>query len=204
MKKLLTVLFALVLVLVYMAPQANAQGLTAKGVVAGLNMAKVSGDDVEMWGEEPSNRMGFAAGLFLNVSFNDNLAFRPEIMYSQHGAKYDIQGYEVTIKVDAIDVPLLLQYTFSMDGSVSPFILVGPYAAYILSAEAEDEDGNTEDLKDEIKDLDFGIVLGAGAVIGGQIELSARYQMGLVSLDDSDAEADMKNTTIQIIAGFRF
>ena len=208
MKKLLTVLFALVLVFVYMAPQANAQGLTAKGVVAGLNMAKVAGDDVDFGTIEPSNRMGFAAGVFLNVSLNDNLAFRPEVLYSQHGAKYEQGGNSIILKVDAIDIPLLFQYTFSMDGSISPFILVGPYAAYILSAKIGYDitgmDLDDEDVKDTIKDLDFGVMFGIGALISGQFELSARYQMGLITLDDTDTEADMKNATIQIIAGFRF
>ena len=37
--------------------------------------------------------------------------------------------------------------------------------------------------------------------INDMIEISARYQMGLPTTDDTAAEADMKNKTIQILAG---
>lgn len=204
MKKILTVLCALVLIFAVMAPNAYSQG---KGVLAGLNLANVYGDDAEQEGLEPSNRMGFTAGGFLTFGLSDNLAFRPEVLYGQHGAKYEQGGNEMTMKIASIDIPLLFQYTLSTDGNIKPFILAGPYAAYVLSAEMEfDIQGFTGDvdMKDDVKDIDFGVIVGIGAVFSDRFEISARYQMGLQTMDDSDEEGDIKNKTIQVIGGIHF
>lgn len=204
MRKILIVLIAAVLIFTVMTPKAFSQSF---GILAGINLANMSGDDVEdQFGMAPENKMGLAAGGFMLYNFSDNLAFRPEILYSQLGAKAEEAGVEVSLNAVVIQVPLLLQYSFSSGGSFAPFILVGPYLSYLLSADVAIEGGGFSmdmDIKDDVKDIDFGVMFGVGAAINNKIEISARYQMGLQTMDDTDAEADIKNKTIQILAGIR-
>lgn len=204
MKKMIIIFTVAVLILCFTAPGFS-QG--TKGLLAGINLANVSGDDVEQQGIEPSNLMGMAGGLFMVKSFNDNMGFRPELLYSQLGAKYEEGDAEVALKGAYIALPLLLQYAFSSEGSIKPVILVGPYLAFNMSAKLTYDipgmDMDDEDIKDDVKSLDYGVMFGGGVVINDKFELTARYIMGLTTTDDTDDEADIKNKVIQILAGIR-
>lgn len=190
MKKMTMILIA-ALILCFIVPNTFAG---VKGILAGINMANVSGDDVE----DSKNLMRMAGGAFMIKPLNDNMGFRPELLYNQLGAKWE-NGGEFKIKADYLTLDLLLQYGISTEGNIKPILLVGPYLAFNLSAEAGDVD-----VKDETKSLDYGLAIGGGVVMSGKFEISARYVMGLTSTDDSEMEADIKNKTIQILAGIRF
>ena len=204
MKKMTLILIA-ALVLCFIVPNTFAQNV--KGVLAGVNMANVSGDDVEIMDVEPSSLMGLAGGLFMVKPLNDNMGFRPEFLYSQNGAKWEEGDGVVKVKAAYLALPLLLQYAVSTEGNIKPILLVGPYLAMNLSAkmvtEFDGEEISDDDIKDDIKSLDYGLVVGGGVVINDKFEITARYIMGLTTVDDTDAEADMKNKTIQILAGIR-
>ena len=62
-----------------------------------------------------------------------------------------------------------------------------------------------EDMKEDVKDLDYGIIVGAGVVINKSIEILVRYNMGFATLPDveDDEDLDIKNSAIEIRAGFR-
>ena len=206
MKKMTMLLITAVLLLCFVVPNTFAQSV--KGVLVGLNMANISGDDVDMFGE-PSNLMGLAGGLFMVKPLNDNMGFRAELQYSQNGAKYDLDeamqafigAEEIKVKVTFIAVPLLLQYAVATEGNIKPVILVGPYVAFKLSAKTE-ADGEEDDMED-VKSMDYGLMFGGGVVINDKFEITARYAMGLTSMDDSEDEMDIKNKTIQITVGIR-
>jgi hypothetical protein len=188
---------------------ANAQ--TIVGITGGINMANISGDDTEMLGSEPEMFMRFAAGAFLNIPISDGLAFRPEVLYAQKGAKWagEFMGtsWESKFKLAYIEVPLMLQYTVEAGGALGILLMGGGYFGYNMSADVWAEAGaveNEEDIKDDIADFDYGVVVGGGIVISNMIEIFARYSMGLASLDDTDADLDMKNSVIEIRGSFRF
>ena len=187
MKKMTMIIIA-ALVLCLIVPNAFAG---VKGILAGINMANVSGDDAE----DSKNMMRMAFGAFMVKPLNDNMGFRPELLYSQHGAKWE-NGGEFKAKADYLVLPLLLQYGISTEGNMKPILHVGPYLAFNLSAEAGDMD-----VKDDTKSLDYGLVIGGGVVMNNKFGLLVRYIMGLTTVDDSDMEMDMKNKTIQILAG---
>ena len=199
-------LFLLLICAIALPSAVFAQGLAQKGLIAGLNLATLSGDDKDMDGISPDSKMGFAAGGFLVFNFTDAVGIRPEVLYSQRGAKYESEGYEVKVKLDYIEIPILLQYTVPMEGSVSPIILVGPTLGIKMSAEVETPDGDME-LDDYVKGTDFGIQFGAGVLINNMIEISGRYYMGLSTIDDGLAgmdgateELDIKNSAIEFRA----
>jgi len=209
MKKMLITLLAVTLAFVLVFPNSSpAQGLAAKGFIAGLNLANVSGDDVEMEGISPSNSMGFTAGAFLVYNFSENLGIRPEVHYSQKGAKWEEGDVKMTAKFAYVDVPILVQFAIPTEGGFKPILLAGPYVAFNMSAKVvydiEGFDMPDEDIKDDIKSMDYGIMFGAGVVISDMLEITARYGMGLTSVDDSEEEMDIKNKIIQFTAGISF
>ena len=196
MRRILLVLIALLIPALLLA-----QGITGKGPKLGLNMANMYGDDVE------DNKMytRFAFGGFLTYSLNDKMAIQPEIYYSMKGYKIESSGYGVTVTIevtlDYLEIPVLFKYNFPGE-TIKPNLYVGPALGILLGAKVEEED-----IKDDTKSTDFGLVIGGGITypIGnGAITGDIRYNLGLTSVDDTGADEDIKNNVIQILVGYSF
>jgi hypothetical protein len=193
MKKLLST----VAVVVFFAASAMAQ--VSVGVKAGLNLANVTGDDVD----DSDMRMSLHLGGYLNYAFSESLSIQPELLYSSMGAKssYDDFGVDIeeTTKLNYISVPVMVVYSF---GNIN--VQAGPQIGFLASAKSKvevDGDSEEEDIKDFFKGTDFGFNLGLGANFG-KLNASARYCLGLSNIVDAD-EADVKNAVIQISVGYR-
>ena len=203
------------------ASMVAAQGITGKGIKVGLNLANVYGDDADMEGADKKMRIGFAVGGFLTYSINEMFAVQPELLYSMQGVKYepsegDIDG-ELIMKYDYIQIPILAKVNFPMEGKVKPNIFLGPALGINLSAKYEytddlgdameamgmDKEGDIEN----VKSTAFGLVFGAGIDYGignGKLTFDARYNLGLTTVDDSDDDLDIKDSTISIMLGYSF
>lgn len=194
MKKLLTILFVSFMLVSLSYAQMQL------GVKAGLNLANLSGDDIE----DTDARTGFAGGVFFMYQFSEMFAIQPEIYYTMKGAtqKDVIPGVDVEVKGDYIEIPVLLKLIIPLKGSgVRPAIFAGPSLSFNTSAKMKMEYLGTtveEDMED-IKSTDFGLVFGAGIgfpVGNGELGFDARYILGLTTLDDSADEYDVKNGVI--------
>jgi Outer membrane protein beta-barrel domain len=172
------------------------------GIKAGLNLANLSGDDIS----DTDSRTGFAGGLFFMYQFSDMFAIQPEAYYTMKGAtdKGTIEGfsYDAEIKLDYIEVPLLLKFLIPIKGSgIKPAIFAGPSVGFNLSAKSKIEAGGQtfeEDMQD-VASTDFGLVFGGGIgfpVGNGELGLDIRYILGLSTIDDSADKADVKNSVI--------
>lgn len=194
-------LIAMALV-VFMAGTASAEGMLF-GIKGGLNMANLSGDDVE----NTEMKMAFGGGIWMNYAFTEAFSLQPEVMYMIKGA--NIKDLDDGITLNYIDLNILFKYSIPMEGNFAPYLFAGPYLGMLLSAEAPDwETGEVVDIKDETKSMDMGAMLGAGfdymLEAGGCISLDARYAMGLTAIDDSEMEMDAKNTGIMVMVGYGF
>lgn len=204
-------MFALMMaaVLLFTAAPLFAEGMMF-GVKGGLNMANITGDDVAEGGVDPSSKMGFGGGVFFNYAFTELFAVQVEALYMMKGATYEFEGESFDLKLDYIELPLLLKVTIPTEGKIKPAIFAGPTFGFIMSAKAPDEEGNEEDIKDYIESMDIGIL--GGAEIGYQLEkgmifLGASYEVGMQTIDKAEegGEADdVKNTNIGITLGYGF
>ena len=216
---------ALVLVLLF-SSSLLAQGITAKGIKCGLNIANLTGDDVE----NADPKICLVLGGFLTYELNEMFAIQPEVLFSMKGAKFEDEyteeysNYEYydrtegSWKLNYLEIPVLAKLNIPMESNVKPNIFIGPALGINLSAtydmdyewwEKEDgvivdegsgsDDGDIED----IKGADFGLIFGAGVEFG-KITVDARYNLGLSTIDDSDEESDVKNSVISIMLGYSF
>ncbi len=62
-----------------------AQRITAKGIKGGLNIATITGDDIEGF----DSKMGFVFGGFLTYEVNETFSFQPEVLFSRKGTKFE-------------------------------------------------------------------------------------------------------------------
>ncbi|MGX5817311.1 porin family protein [Chitinophaga lutea] len=157
------------------------------GVKGGLNIAKLTNAD------RTKTRAGVYAGAFANIALTEEWAIQPELLYSGQGRKVDppiIDDY--TEALNYINLPVMVQYHI-----VPEFHLeAGPQIGFLVAAKAKG-DGNSLDIKDNYKGVDFGLGFGLGYTFDMGIGINARYNFGLTNvLDDSDNS--YKNSVAQI------
>jgi hypothetical protein len=185
-----------VLAMFAFAPMAFSQ--ISGGIRLGANIANQK-FDAEGISVSPDSKLGILGGLYLTANLSDKIAIQPELYFSSMGSKFDISGFESTTKLGYLSVPVLLRYNITENINFH----VGPQLGFLLSAK-EEVDGDSEDVKDSYKGIDFGAALGLG-VDFGKFNGGLRYVAGLSNVgdfDDSD-NATLKNSSFQIFVGYR-
>ncbi|MBN2184753.1 MAG: PorT family protein [Candidatus Krumholzibacteriota bacterium] len=184
-----------------MSSSVFAEGMTL-GFKGGLNLANLSGDDIEGM----KMKLCFGGGVFLNYQITESISLQPELLFVMKGAKVDEDEVDAGFKASYIDIPVLAKFSVPMEGAFAPCFFAGPYIGFNMSAKMYFEDEEI-DFKDSVKSTDFGLVFGGGFDYDmgeGYLSFDARYALGLTTLDDSDLEEDVKNTGIMFMVGYGF
>jgi len=199
------------------APQASAQNIKL-GVKGGVNIADLGGSDVG----DTKTKSGLIAGAFAEFMIGDMFAVQPEVLYSQKGTKAAEAGVDAKLKLDYIEIPVLLKVNIPIEGSkVHPNVYAGPALAIKSSCKLSGSDGSVSidlDCDDPlivdaigeefpIKSTDFGLVFGGGIsfdVGGADVGVDVRYNLGLTKILDVDPSTDTKNKVISIMGTVGF
>lgn len=179
------------------------------GVIAGVNFATASGEDTEGTG----TRTALMFGGLAEIGLSRTLAIRPEVIYSMQGATFEDGSDEGEVKLDYVQIPVLLQVRVpgaeGAVGQVTPHFYLGPVFSFKTSCKGSANSGpdiDCEDITDfaEFKSSDVGAMAGAGLDIGA-FQLGVRYNLGLTNiLDVVGDDEDVKNRVFSIYAGFSF
>ncbi len=174
------------------------------GLKAGLSVSRVIGDYVV---EENSKlRYGLSGGGFLIYDITENFGLQAELLYTQKGGKGPIGSEDVTIKLDYIELPIMLRYQLERTNC---FYFNGGFDIAYNSNNAMVTSSKTY-VFDDIKKIDYGIVIGAGCQFGlGNLPMyiDMRYYHGLTTVNDGSDPVDVKNTCLYFTIGidlFRF
>lgn len=131
-------------------------GNVSLGVKAGASLTNFVGADTKINGANGFDyRFGFHAGVFANIGFARLLAFQPELLYSQKGAKFSGNN-DASIRLHYIDVPLA--FHVNTDGF---FFEAGPQVGFMVAAKSQ-LGSVSKDIKDAYKSVDFGYLAGLG------------------------------------------
>ena len=192
---------------------------TMVGVRAGLSRATVS-PEVEGEGIQ-DGRQGVVAGLDIAFPLASTVELRIGGAYSQKGASYSAElasegfddiGGSGSIEADYVQLSALARIGTPRDGGASVGLLLGPWAASLLSCDASlslnlgelgsvNESGSCDDPP---KSTDFGIAAGAGVEMaisdGLWLGVDVIYSVGLTNVDETAAE-DVKTRHLAIQAG---
>jgi hypothetical protein len=212
MKKLVLLTVALLFTFSAVAfSQDVVTGLTGKGFKVGLDMANFTGDDAP---DEASMKLGFTGGGFITYAFSDLFALQPELLFTMKGAKSDAGGVDYKTNLSYIEIPVLFKVQLVGGGNFKPNFYAGPAISFLMSAKATadpEPTGWVEDVKDDFKSTDIGLIGGAGAdlLMGmgpGKVTFDIRYNIGLSSLDNVDDGFDAKvnNSAITFLVGYGF
>ncbi len=182
------------------------------GLKAGVNVAAIAsdGDDSDSY----NRRIGFAAGGFGVWPLAGPTAIQVEALFSQKGAKLseDLENFEASLELDYLDIPVLLRFQGPVFGSSRLHFFGGPSVSFRTAARSKAtntafqyDEGEIQNIEDDIEPVDFGILAGAGVDIGRYVVIDARYSWGLstVNKDTSDG-VKIKNRLFSIMGGVRF
>lgn len=116
--------------------------------------------------QEPLNntlRLKYNAGVVLNYFFSDDWTIRTGAIYDPKGSIIENTSKgDVTERVDYIAVPVHASWNWNIDNENSLFLNFGPTLGFLISAEAEAENGEVFDFNDITRKTDIGIGIGVG------------------------------------------
>jgi hypothetical protein len=172
-----------------------AQGISG-GFKAGLNFAnqKFESDGFDF---NPDGRIAFHAGFFATINMG-TIGLQPELLYNSVGSKADLGSLgEVVTKIDYLTVPVMVRFNFAKICNLH----AGPTFGFLLSAKQE-FDGDSEDIKEDLKGMDLGLGLGFGLDLPMGLTAGIRYNLGLGNASDVD-DVDIKNNVVQLSVGYK-
>ena len=183
---------------------ASAQKLNY-GIKAGSNFA-VQSETGDLYNNEDI-KIGLHFGAFGNLSLSDNFKLQTEINYEQKGSAYD----DVTNSYEYISIPVLARVSLgkSLKTPLHFNIYAGPYSAFLINAESEvseiETEGQTIDKKDDTENTEIGLVGGFGVnypINNSNVFLDFRFGLGLTEFDKNDE--DLRNKYFGISLGLEF
>jgi len=172
----------------------NAQVHKDFGIKAGINLANLKVEN----SSSMDTRLGFHLGALAHLHFSQHWAVQPELVYSGQGAKQTIAGTEYKYKLGYLNIPVLFQY---MTGTGFRFE-TGPQLGVMLSAKTKVGDDEA-DVKDAFNTIDLAWVLGASYVTDGGFGIDARYNLGLMDINDGGGNS-IKNRVWQLGVFYQF
>lgn len=176
----------------FMATSATIQAqLLQFGVKGGVNFASQTGDaGLNGVAFDKDGITSYHVGVLAEIKLLEKFSIQPELLYSTQGATYKNAVSEFKNKLGYLSIPVMAKFYLNNTFSVE----VGPQASFLLSEK------NDFDVKDA-ETFEFGLNAGLGVKLTKSIFLQGRYGLGLT---EASKNADVKNSTFQISAGFLF
>lgn len=182
-------LFYLVVLGIFIVPAtSNAQGI-GLGIKGGANFANQNIEDVST--ESITN---YHLGAYLNLMFTDKFGITPEILYTAQGSEIS----NAKLKTDYVAIPIMFRW--------KPISLIslqaGPQFSFLTKGEYDGES-----VKDQLKNNDFGLAIGAGVHLPLGLNGGIRYVWGFSDISDFESTApgeysEIKNRTFQVYVGW--
>ncbi len=182
-----------------------AQAQTARfGIKAGASLTNFTGKG----SDGADYKFGFNGGFLANFGLNDAVSIQPEVLYSMKGAKGSDSstGTNITstVNLNYIDVPVLVHVNAG-----GLFFELGPQVGFLASAKAKLEANGqsySEDVKSQLKTVDFGYAAGLGYQLAAGPGIGLRYNGGFVdvSKDNSNSNNATRNGAFQLYLTYMF
>ena len=159
------------------------------GLKGGINLAKLTNQTEADW------RLGFHAGLLSHIHVTPAFSLQPEVVYSSQGAEYELStGENLKLKLNYVNIPLLLQYNFD-----NGFRLQGGPQIGFLTGVADkvgDVEINSVD-SDDFNTVDFSIPLGISYLSYSGFGVDARYNLGVTDVLKNNSGNAVRNSVFQ-------
>jgi hypothetical protein len=165
---------------------------TAIGLKAGLNISNLSNSS----GYQMGSKAGFNAGLLAHIHMAPSLALQPEVVYSNQGAKYTVNGVEHSLNLNYINIPVQLQYMFANGFRLQ----TGPQVGFLTEVKDKVSGTNNETnffTSQDFKTVDFSWSAGLGYLSSSGLGIDGRYNFGLSNINNGGSNV-LHNNVFQL------
>ena len=165
---------------------------TAIGLKAGLNISNLSNSS----GYQMGSKAGFTAGLLAHIHMDHSLALQPEVVYSNQGAKYTVNGVEHNLNLNYINIPVQLQYMFANGFRLQ----TGPQVGFLTEVKDKVSGTNNETnffTSQDFKTVDFSWSAGLGYLSASGLGIDGRYNFGLSNINNGGSNV-LHNNVFQL------
>lgn len=163
------------------------------GIKVGGNISDLHSD-----GSSSHTKVGLHVGALAHIHLSDQFALQPELVYSRQGAKSKASGNDISVHLDYLNVPVLIQYMFSNGLRIQ----TGPQLGFMLSAKAES--GNeSQNVKDRYNSIDLSLPIGVGYLTESGFGVDVRYVLGLSNVNEDD-DNKVTNRVLQLGVFYQF
>ena len=173
---------------ILMAPVAIfAQAGIGLGVKGGANFANQAIKDVST-----KSITSYHVGAYLNLNLSERFGVTPEVLFSATGTKVE----DATVNTSYVSIPIMLR--------IKPVSFISLEAGPQFSILTKAETDNAEDIKDQLKNNDFGLAFGGALQLPAGFQVGARYVLGFTNISDATESEfdDVKNRTFQVYLGW--
>ena len=183
---------SLFVLLAFLPQISNAQkgefGVRFMPTISSLDVQSSSGGQIS-----GDATVGFGAGIFLGFNFSDNFGLQGEAIYSTLNQKYTEDDVEKEIKLEYINIPLLLSFNTGKLKPVNFNVVAGPQIGISVGSELFTSDGGDPDNEAvlSVKKGDLGFAYGAGFDFGlntaktFRLGIGFRGVYGLIDISDN-------------------
>jgi hypothetical protein len=179
------------------------------GVKAGLNMATLSGDDVENASMKPNYQVGGV----LNFNVTDAISLQPGLILAGKGSN-NSENSDFTLSMNYLEIPVNAVYNISgFQVFAGPYLGLGLFGKekyadddYDIEFTSDVDPTNTSQDKSYYNSFDYGINAGLGYKLNDAIQIQANYGLGLANVfpkvDGQDPSIEANNSVIQLTVSY--
>ncbi len=192
------------------------QGISL-GLLAGANVSDQAGEDRRSYGTT-NDLFGFIGGGLARLDLSGRFALEGNALYVMKGGEQNAEKVPAGEKPDQLrlnylELPLLLRFRLLTGGSVRPELFAGPAISIEVSCrfdafpEGESMAQDCGDAGISTRASDLGVTFGGALDIragSGSVVLDIRGNVSLRSIDDSTADLDVRNRFISGMVAYRF
>ena len=203
-----------ILVLGAVSTQTPASGQVI-GFKVGATFSNLSVDNTPD-ATEQNTLTQFGGGGFIRFGFG-SLVLQPELLVITKGSEVDVAAGtddDLELKLDYLEIPVLLRFGLGSSSSFSPYALVGPTFSFEIDCTARADADDTDDFEADCDDdadiferssFDFGVTGALGFEVRagpGNILFEGRYTHGFTNISDTGDNAEVKNRSFALFAGY--
>ncbi|MFT4762797.1 MAG: hypothetical protein ACI9XO_001145 [Paraglaciecola sp.] len=181
-------IYIIIMFCVIFTTDLSAQNRFKAGVVAGINVAQIRGDDTGGF-----NKAGLVAGIRAITILQEKMDVSLELLYSQRGSRTNKAEEnlfrDVEIDLNYIEVPVLFNYKDWLNEEDNFYHVqasIGFAYSRLISAAAAGFTNEHENEIENFNDDDFSFVVGAEYFITPKFSISGRWATSINLLYDNE------------------
>jgi hypothetical protein len=182
------------------------------GIVAGGTFSQLRG----ISNVSAKNRTGTMFGLSVLLPSAGTFSLQPELLFTNKGSQLDVSGGgRRNVKLDYLEIPLLLRIDSRSGTGLSPHVYAGPSVGFNVGCNVVLSGSGVPNTSSDCKrdnflspkSVDWGAIVGAGidlSVGGIGVTGGARYGFGLADINKTNVTDHVRNGALTVYAGVLF